>query len=71
MAAYLPQARLDLQHRRGHPPMLLLRVPPAVNLVGPPTDQGIEVLDAVGGLERRPQLLEDAQAVQRPFGLPS
>src|SRR3989304_4253857 len=64
MAAHLPQSRLDLQNRGGQPAMFLLRVLPVVDLVRALTDQSIEVLDAVRGLEGLAQFLEDSQAMQ-------
>ena len=59
-----PQARFDVQQRRGHPPLLLVTGPPAIDLVGPLADLGHDRLQTVGGLQAAAQGLEQSQPVQ-------
>jgi SAM-dependent methyltransferase len=66
MAADLSQTRLDLQQRRGQPPMLLLGVTPAIDLVRPLANERIEVLNPVRRRERDAQLPDQPQPMQRP-----
>jgi hypothetical protein len=56
-----PQARFDVQQGGGHPPLPLIG--PVVDLVGAGRDQGVERLDAVGGLQTDSQFAEQAEAV--------
>ena len=46
-----PQARFDVQQRRGHPPLLLVTAPPVIDLVRPLADLGHDRLQTVGGLQ--------------------
>jgi len=58
-----PQARFDVQQRRGHPPLLLVTGPPVIDLVRPLADLGHDRLQAVGGLQAARQGLEHPQPV--------
>ena len=67
VATHLAQPRFDLQHRRGQPPMLLLHDSPAVDFVATAIYQGIEVLEVVGQLLRKPRVRIQPFKTVTPF----
>src|SRR5213593_1631229 len=64
MALDAPQSWFDVEQRRGQPAMPLVRGLPGVDLGATLLDQRVRRLDAVGGLERPPEQLVDAEAVK-------
>src|SRR3990172_8711704 len=64
ITVYPVQALFNVQQRRRYPSLLLIAVPPAVHLVSPLADQGVDGLNHVRRREALPKLLGHAQTME-------
>src|SRR5437867_12781508 len=65
MTLHPSQPRFDVEQGRRQPALSLVRGLPGVDLGAALLDQRVRRLDAVGGLERPPEQLVDAEPMER------